>query len=263
MSWFPDDEILTDERPSRAVGDGVLLERRSVLRLSAATLAAALASCAAASKEAPSSGTSTPPEEPPPPLEGESLDVARFLAEMSPRAQHFIASGGRREEAYLMAVGELMARLETPTRAEAREATIGHLRRRRDAGQPRDVVVAMFALDPGKGFSHHDHRDYNGVILGVEGEAHVRNYDILGDDPVPPEGEVFRIRQTRDDLILPGRFSTLGTSRDNVHELIAGPEGATVLDVFTFMNEEATSYFMDVDPEPRDADQRIFDATWA
>lgn len=256
MSWFRDDAILTDERPSRAVGDGVLLERRSVLRLSAATVAAGLAACAGPGRVA--AGTA-----PTRPLPSETLDVAEFLARMSPRAGRFIASGGAREEAYLMAVGELMKRLETPTRAQAREATLDHYRRRRDAGEPRDVVVMMFALEPGKGFSHHDHRDYNGVILGVEGEAHVRNYDILGDDPVPPEGDVFRIRQTRDDLILPGRLSTLGTSRDNVHELIAGPEGATVLDVFTFMNEDARSYFMEVDPEPRDAERKIFDATWA
>ena len=131
------------------------------------------------------------------------------------------------------------------------------------SGLAVDFVVLMFRLEPGKGFSHHDHRNYNGVILGVEGEAQVRNYDILGDDPVPPQGATFQIRQTRDDLILPGRFSTLGTSRDNVHDLIAGPEGATVLDVFTFMAEGAKSYSMDVEAEPRDADRRIYDAVWA
>ena len=126
-----------------------------------------------------------------------------------------------------------------------------------------EVAVLMFDLAPGKGFSHHDHRDYNGVIMGVRGEAHVTNFDILGDDPVPPRGETFQIRQTRDDLILPGRFSTLGTRRENVHELIAGPEGAVVLDVFTFLAPDARSFGMTVDPKPRDAARGIFDAAWS
>ena len=100
------------------------------------------------------------------------------------------------------------------------------------------------------------------MILNVEGAAHVKNFDILGDDPVPPMGETFQIRQTRDDVLLPGRFSSLGTTRENVHDLVAGPEGATVLDVFTFLRAGARSYFMDVEPTPRDAERRIYDAAW-
>ena len=44
---------------------------------------------------------------------------------------------------------------------------------------------------------------------------------------------------------------------------IAGPGGATVLDVFTFMVDGARSYYMTVEPDPRDAERKIFDATWA
>ena len=35
MSWFGTDTIVQDSRPNEAVAEGVLLERRSVLRLSA------------------------------------------------------------------------------------------------------------------------------------------------------------------------------------------------------------------------------------
>ena len=261
MSLFPNDAILVDERPQTAVADGVLLERRSLLRLSAATVAAGLAaSCSANStrvaKEAPAP-TSASNE---PPTDG-TLDIAEFLAEMYPRSQRFVASGGEREEAYLMAVGELMTRLQTPTVAQARSSMKAFAEQQ--GTEAFEMYVVMFDLEPGKGFSHHDHRDYNGVILGVGGEAHVTNYDILGDTLVPPKGETFQIRQTRDDVILPGRFSSLGTSRENVHELIAGPDGALVLDVFTFLEPGARSYFMDVEPEPRDAERRIYDAVWS
>ena len=67
----------------------------------------------------------------------------------------------------------------------------------------------------------------------------------------------------RDDLILPGRFSTLGRTRENVHDLVAGPDGARVLDAFTYFKRGARSYFMQVDADPRDAEQRIYDASWA
>jgi hypothetical protein len=36
-----------------------------------------------------------------------------------------------------------------------------------------------------------------------------------------------------------------------------------VLDVFTFLAPGARSYYMEVEPEPRDAGRRIYDATWA
>lgn len=258
MSWFQDDCILSDERPQEGVADGVLLQRRSFFRLSAATIAAGLAASCATVAGGKGAGTALLDEPP----TGETLDLAEFMAQMSPRAKQFIASGGALEEAYLMSVGELMARLETPTYDQAMGATQAHVESRRSVGAPLEFVAVMFQLEPGKGFPHHDHRNYNGVILGVEGEVHIKNYDFVNGSVVPPEGATFQIRQTRDERILPGRFSTLGTSRDNIHVVTAGPEGATVLDVFTFMTEDAKSYDMDVEAEPRDAERGIFDATW-
>ena len=263
MSWFQDDAVIVDERPCKTVAEGVLLERRSLLRFSAATVAAGLAaSCSAPSRQESAQTSGPAPAIDGTPTDG-SLDVAEFLAEMYPRAESFVASGGEQEEAYLMAVGELMARLRPPTLAQARSAMDELHKRHRTEDARFEMWVVMFKLEPGKGFSHHDHRDYNGVILGVDGEAHVTNYDILGDTLVPPKGETFQIRQMRDDLILPGRFSSLGTTRENVHELTAGPEGAVVLDVFTFLAPDANSYYMNVEPEPRDARLKIYDASWS
>lgn len=271
MSWFQDDVVLVDERPRETVAEGVQLERRSLLRFSAATVAAGLvAACSAPGRRGASAAASdrAVTGEAVPAAAGRgagaigaSLDITEFLDEMYPRAGRFASSGAQGEEAYLMAIAELMTRLEMPTREETR-AAMRAFRERVDKDS-FGIAVVKFKLGPGKGFSHHDHRDYNGVILGVEGEAHVRNFDILGDNPVPPKGETFQIRQTRDDLILPGRFSTLATNRDNVHELVAGPEGATVLDVFTFTKPSSKSYFMDVEAEPRDAERKIYDAAWS
>ena len=262
MSWFQDDAVLLDERPRETVAEGVLLERRSLLRVSAAAIAAGLsASCFAPSGSQSSNDAALAPTPEVPRTDG-SLDVAEFLAEMHPRAQRYIASGGEREEAYLMTIGALMARLQTPTPDQARSAVMGFMAEHPPVDGAMEIMLVMFQLEAGKGFTHHDHRDYNGVVLGVEGSAHVANYDILGDDLVPPKGTTFQIRQTRDDVLLPGRFSSLATTRENVHELIAGPDGATVLDVFTFLPTSEGSHFMDVEPVPRDAARRIYDASW-
>lgn len=118
-------------------------------------------------------------------------------------------------------------------------------------------------LKPGGGFKLHDHRDYNGIILGLSGELRIRNFDILGDVAVPPKGSTFQIREIRDDLILPGRFSMLGRRTENVHDLVAGPEGARVLDLFTFYAAGAQSYFRTVDAKARDTERRVYDASWA
>lgn len=259
MSWFETeaDAVLVDESPRESVAEGVILERRTLLRFSAATVAAGLA----AACSVPGGRKANPAAQAP--TTGGALDIAQFLEEMYPRAQEFVASGGEREESYLATVGELMARLLTPTKADTRSAMKDLYGLNGSDDRRFEVWVAMFEFEPGKGFSHHDHRDYNGVILGVEGEARVTNFDILGDNAVPPKAETFRIRQTRDDLILPGGCSTLGTVRDNVHEVVAGPSGAKVLDVFTYLTNDARSYSMNVDPTPVDVERGIFEASWA
>ncbi|MCR9246787.1 MAG: hypothetical protein NXI31_17270 [bacterium] len=258
MSYrFGNDAILSDTTSSAEVADGVTMARRSVLRLSAATLAAAFSfsACRATGRGA----SRATPE----PLPADTIDLAEFFTRSYPRAQAFIAAGGPLEEAYLMGVAELMARLQVPTKA----ACDAQLRTEAEARgvHPRalEFAVVMFDLDPGKGFEHHDHRDYNGVILGVDGEIRCRNFDIVGDDPVPPKGSTFQIRQTRDDLLLPGRFSTLSRTRDNVHEVVAGPDGARMLDVFTMFHAQAKSNWLKVDSKPRDERRGIFDAAWA
>jgi hypothetical protein len=48
-----------------------------------------------------------------------------------------------------------------------------------------------------------------------------------------------------------------------VHVLTAGPEGAVVLDAFTYLAPEARSHYMDVEPKPRDAERKIYDAAWS
>ncbi len=258
MSYFRDDtdaSPVVSDAPSRRpeeVADGVTLERRQVFWLSAAGVAALLAGGLPRAQD--------PVEKPPAPRRG-ALDYPAFLEQLYPLAKRLVDSGGEDEEAYLMTVAAAMTRIQDP-KAPLREAMQAFRKQHQRAGARFPIAAMTMDLKPGKGFSHHDHLDYNGVIMGIGGEARVRNYDFVGAPPAQDSGKSFEVRETRDDLILPGRISTLGRSRDNVHDLVAGKDGARVLDVFTFFSKRAGSRSLDVAEKPRDAEARVYEAAW-
>jgi len=241
---------LSSEREE--VADGVTIERRGFLWLSAAALSACFGTAPRLAAQA--SQTPTPPTD-------GKLGHAELLAELLPQARQLIAADGKDEEAYLLAVSAALLRLREPS-APVRDAMRAFKQQHQRDGERFPLGFAAMRLAPGRGFAPHDHLDYNGVILGVEGEVRIRNFDFLGEVPALDSGKTFSIRETRDDLLLPGRLSTLGKRRENVHELVAGEAGALVLDLFTFFSPVAESRYLDVAPKPRDAARRIHEATW-
>ncbi len=261
MSYFragADDEALVTapsvDRPEE-VADGVTVDRRRVFWLSAAGVTALLL------------GRSPRAQDPAAPRRDgrrDGLDYTSFLETVYPLARRLVDSEGEDEEAYLMTVAAAMSRIrdhQAPLRAAMQAFRKQHASDPNKTGRFPLAAMTM-DLKPGKGFSHHDHLDYNGVILGIGGEARVRNYDFVGAPPAQDSKRSFEVRETRDDLLLPGRISTLGRNRDNVHDLVAGKAGAKVLDVFTFFTKRATSRYLDVEDAPRDAETRVYEAAW-
>jgi hypothetical protein len=261
MSYFPQYEasdlgelatVATVSTAREEVADGVTIERRGLLWLSAAAIAACVGS-------APRSSAMS--RQDPAATSDEKFGEAELLTELLPRARQLIASGGKDEESYLLAVAAALLRLREPN--DSLGAGMSDFRKQHQReGERFPLGFVAMRLQPGRGFAPHDHLDYNGVILGVEGEVRIRNFDFCGEVPALDSGKSFEIRETRDDLILPGRFSTLGKQRENVHELVAGEEGALVLDLFTFFSPKAGSRYLDVAEKPRDAARRIYEATW-
>ena len=267
MSWFGKDLAslfssdtecaVTDIECDEEVADGVVVERRSVLWLSAAAVASILTgSTALGAQDTRKQDTGKQGKR-----KQDKLSFQQFLEEVYPLAKKVTDAKGKSEEAYLMTVAAAMSRLSDPG-VELRATMRKFVGQHRQDGARFPLAAMSMRLQAGRGFSHHDHRNYNGVIMGLTGEVRIRNFDILGDNPVPPDGKTFRIRQTCDDLILPGRFSTLGLHRDNVHELVAGPDGGRVLDVFTIFGGGSRSAYLDVEKKPRDAERRVYDAAW-
>lgn len=258
MSYFRNEgdeqPFVVDETAGREeIADGVTIERRRVFWLSAASVTALLLG------RSPLAQERTPVQDPKP-TPGK-LDYEQFLAQLYPLSRRLVASKGEDEEAYLMTVAAAMTRIADP-KAPLRAEMQAFRKQNAKQGERFPLAAMSMKLKPGKGFSHHDHLDYNGVIMGIEGEARVRNYDFVGAPPAVDSGKTFEVRETRNDLILPGRISTLGRNRDNVHDLIAGKNGAQVLDVFTFFSKRAGSRYLEFDEKPRDAEARIHEASW-
>jgi hypothetical protein len=236
MSWFPD--RMTESGPTE-LDDGVLLERRSLLKASVGALALlslswpqrALAQEPALDDDAD--------------LAWDALATAAL-----PLAEKLVRAKKPREEVYLARLAALVHRLKIPGDRESLAVR-------------RPLVVAQFRLEPGRGFPWHDHRDYNGLILCVAGEARVRSADVLGGNPRPPNGRTFELRETADVRLTAGRASGLTRTRDNVHDVRgAGRDGARLLDFFTFFDAGGRSVSMDVAGRPKDADQRIYEASF-
>ena len=251
--------VVEDIEQNVEVADGVVVERRSVLWLSAAAVTSMLVGAGSVRAQEPKQPDPTRP--PATPKKNLKLSFEDFLKQLLPQARRLIDSKGEDEQSYLMTVAAAMSRLQDPN-APMRDAMREFSKNHRKQGERFPIGAMAMKLAAGGGFSHHDHLNYNGIIMGLEGEVRIRNYDFQGDPPASDSTDTFQIRETRDDLILPGRFSSLGQKRENIHDLVAGKDGARVLDVFTFYARNATSRYLNVEDKPRDAEARIYDATW-
>ncbi|MFT4514247.1 MAG: hypothetical protein ACI91B_002956 [Planctomycetota bacterium] len=250
----PDACVVEDIEQNVEVADGVVVERRSVLWLSAAAVTSMLVGSGSLRSQDPA-------KQDPAPTKNAKLSFANFLNQLLPQARRLIDSKGEDEEAYLMTVAAAMSRLQDPN-APMRDAMRKFSKENRKEGERFPIGAMAMNLKAGRGFTHHDHLNYNGIIMGLKGEARIRNYDFQGDPPATDSTKTFQIRETRDDLILPGRFSSLGLKRENIHDLVAGKDGARVLDVFTFFAGNATSRYLEVEDKPRDEEARIYEASW-
>ena len=250
-SLASDGTSIQDTERDVEIADGVVVERRSVLWLSVGAVASVLAGTS------PVRGQDAPAKR----STNGGLTFTELLEEIYPLSQRVVASKGEDEEAYLMMAAAALSRLADP-RAPLRDAMREFRQQNKKPGERFPLAAMSMRLKAGRGFPHHDHLNYNGVIMGVEGEVRIRNFDFPREVPPQDSTKTFHIRETRDDLILPGRFSTLGQRRENIHELVAGKDGARVIDVFTFFASGATSRYLDVEPKPLDAEARTYEASW-
>ena len=222
--------------------DGVLLERRTFLKLSVGVLAGLMVGCRPFGS-----------------LLDRELGLDDFLQEIQPWADLLTRDPAGDEEAYLKRVAALARRLEglPPADFHPGKTYSSAFERRR-----WPVALYQFRIQPGAAIPWHDHRDYAAVMLGLEGEISASSFEVVGKDPFPAKETPFRIRRTRVERITPGSISTLSRRRDNIHDLRAGPAGGRFLDIFTHFERDAASHYLKVQPAGG-SPEGTYEARWA
>ena len=258
--------MLADHEQGEEISPGVVVERRTILRLglSAAGLAAlsglGLSGCATGSRATVKGG--------PGPV-GAAASADEFVAAVMPQARALIAAPSPDEEAYLAAVTTLLAPVEPPPAWRMSPTGMGWDIDNIAYYPP--IVLMQIKMAPKSVIHLHDHRHYNGVLLATAGAARCRNFDIVQPDgkrldiaagEVPAKGEDFLIRQNADTVLRPRQLSTLTRDRDNIHHVEAGDEGATLVDFFTHFSPKARSYELAWDGKAYDQAKGLFKVSW-
>ena len=125
-------------------------------------------------------------------------------------------------------------------------------------------VMIEFQMEPGAALRLHNHPPQVVLTLCAEGEVAYRHFEVEGQAPPCTEiGGTFHARETRSGFLTTGRTTALTRVRDGIHGFAAGPQGARIVDftVSTTADIETFSY-IELAPEPRDAERRVFEASW-
>ena len=229
------------------IDPGVTITRRQIFRFGAVAGAGALLAGTGYAREAKKGAGFGP------------VTLDEIVAQLRPLSKELIRADTPNEDAYLHTIAALLARLDPhPTKAKSMRQKIAFATHLVD----RPLVIYEIKMEPGAKIELHDHRHYNGVLFGLEGEANLRNFEIASEPKGKGKRAKFDIRESQRLELTRGRISTLSRTRDNIHEVVAGPKGARVLDVFTFFSREAQSYYLDVDKKPHGKDKRLYRARW-
>jgi hypothetical protein len=117
-------------------------------------------------------------------------------------------------------------------------------------------------MEPGATLPPHCHPNASVCTVGIEGEARVRNFEIVGSAPEFTSKQSFQVRETRGEIISPGRINTLSSSRDNIHTFQAGKDGARGIDISTYHAKDMGFSFLNISDRPMDAEKRTYEASW-
>jgi hypothetical protein len=201
----------------------------------------------------------------------ETIELETLIARLRPEARRLIASDKPDEEKYLeMAVKELVkvSKLETyrfmPSRKGGWETDF-------QAFVP-PVLLYQIRMSPNSVIDLHDHRHHNGALSVREGSIRVRSFDIFqeGEDKkwdvaagkVPAMEEEFLIQEKGESVLKQGQAVGLTRTRDNIHQIEAGPDGCLMYDLFTNFKMNAQSFEIKWDGQYFDRAKKLCKVLW-
>jgi hypothetical protein len=122
--------------------------------------------------------------------------------------------------------------------------------------------IVEWWLEPNAVLPPHNHPNASVCTLGIEGEARLRNFEIIGTAPDFAASDLFSVRETHDEIISAGRVNSLSPARDNIHTFRAGKTGARGIDISTMHGKDLGFSFLNIEDKPKDRDNRIYEAVW-
>jgi hypothetical protein len=189
-----------------------------------------------------------------------------FLKQCVPVAEELRRDSSKSgQDAYLYWLASMIARLRLKDLPRAKLGRYGTLDPPVSFGRSfrgKPFFIVEWRLEPGAILPPHCHPNASVCTLGIEGEARIRNFEIVGDAPEFSSKQTFQVRETHNEIIAPGRLNTLSALRDNIHTFQAGKQGACGIDISTYHGPDVGFSFLDISDKARVAEQRIYEAAW-
>ena len=194
------------------------------------------------------------------------LDWESFLKQCVPPAEAlFKDSSPHGQEAYLYWLASMIARVQRDQIPRAKVGRFGKLDPPVHFGMSyrgKPFFIVEWRLEPNAILPPHCHPNASVCTLGLEGEARIRNFEIVGQSPEFSSRQTFLVRETHNEVISRGRVNTLSSTRDNIHTFQAGKSGARGIDISSLHGADVGFSFLDIAGKPKDLEGRVYEAAW-
>ena len=251
------------------IAPGVIEARRLIIKAPLAAVAALALSKVGLSRNvsqgtapSPSAASNLPAGRPD---KSAQLDFEGFFQECAALAKQASGEPRLNEDAHLYSIAAVAARLNAKTLPQTKTGKFAGLNPPVNFGPVRvapPLGVILWKLDPGAVLPPHNHTPADVLSVCLSGEARVRHFDIVGEAPSYSSRNSFLIRETRNELLTPGRMSGLTQTRDNIHTFHAGEQGAVGIDINTFLPGNKDFSFLEFTDKPVDAGKQTYEAIW-
>lgn len=196
----------------------------------------------------------------------QELGWEEFLKQSAPKAQELhVDSSVRGQEVYLKWMAFMASRLrlnDIPNAKVGRFKTLEPPLYFGVSYRGTPFFCVEWRMSPGAFLPPHNHPNVSVCTVGIEGEARIRNFEIVDKAPEFSSTQSFRVRETHNEIIAPGRINTLSPSRDNIHTFQAGKSGARGIDITTYHGPDIGFSFLDLQDKSKETEAKIFEAVW-
>lgn len=163
------------------------------------------------------------------------LSLDEIVAMLVDDANKLVKDKSISEADYQKKVGKLLARLDK--KAKIPKLNPGRVHNMRRIAGKSPIHIFVMEMAPNAKIPLHDHGNRIGNILGWRGSIKTTNYTkVEGYEPPAKDGS-FLLQHSDSRTIKKGDTGHLARVEHNFHIVQAGPQGATLLDMFTYYDE--------------------------